>query len=66
MHGAANPINPPSGCRFRTRCPFAEAVCTAVPPALAARADEGGWAVACHMLVPGSGHSRAGKAGVTA
>jgi len=52
-----NPINPPSGCRFRTRCPFAEAVCADVPPALTA--DDGGRAVACHMLSPGSGHSRA-------
>jgi len=52
-----NPINPPSGCRFRTRCPFAEAVCADVPPALTA--DDGGGAVACHMLSPGSGHSRA-------
>ncbi|HYU13644.1 MAG TPA: ABC transporter ATP-binding protein [Stellaceae bacterium] len=52
-----NPINPPSGCRFRTRCPFAEAVCADVPPALTA--DDGGGAVACHMLNQGSGHSRA-------
>ena len=52
-----NPINPPSGCRFRTRCPFAEAVCADVPPALTA--DDGDRAVACHMLSPGSGHSRA-------
>jgi peptide/nickel transport system ATP-binding protein len=53
-----NPINPPSGCRFRTRCAFAEEVCARVPPVLEDIA--GGHQVACHMMVPGSGHSRAG------
>ncbi len=52
-----NPINPPSGCRFRTRCSFAESVCETVPPALTLGDD--GRSVACHMQVPGSGHSRA-------
>jgi len=54
-----NPISPPSGCRFRTRCPFAEAVCETAPPALMAPPGEELRAVACHMRVPGSGHSRA-------
>jgi peptide/nickel transport system ATP-binding protein len=52
-----NPISPPSGCRFRTRCPFAERVCESSPPQLLAR--ENSAAVACHMRFPGSGHSRA-------
>jgi peptide/nickel transport system ATP-binding protein len=52
-----NPINPPSGCRFRTRCPFAEAVCARVAPTLDAIANDHD--AACHMMVPGSGHSRA-------
>jgi peptide/nickel transport system ATP-binding protein len=53
-----NPINPPSGCRFRTRCAFAEEVCAGVSPALDDIAR--GHQVACHMMVPSSGHSRAG------
>jgi peptide/nickel transport system ATP-binding protein len=54
-----NPINPPSGCRFHTRCPFAEAVCSAAKPVLM---DTGHarHSAACHMVDPASGHSRAG------
>jgi peptide/nickel transport system ATP-binding protein len=54
-----NPINPPSGCRFHTRCPFAEAVCSAKEPALAAMTDLQPHQAACHRAVAGSGHSKA-------
>ncbi len=56
-----NPINPPSGCRFRDRCPQAEPVCASTIPALRELADAA-HQVACHMAVPGSGHSAAGLA----
>ncbi len=41
-----NPINPPSGCRFHTRCNYATEVCSAVEPPLAEYA--GGHVTACH------------------
>ncbi len=58
-----NPINPPSGCRFRTRCQFAEEVCARREPPLSALPQRAEHAAACHMLVPGTGHSKAGAAG---
>jgi len=57
-----NPINPPSGCRFHTRCPFAEDVCGAKIPALASTEADPGHRVACHMADASSGHSKAGSA----
>jgi peptide/nickel transport system ATP-binding protein len=41
-----NPINPPSGCRFHTRCPHATEICRTVEPPLAEYS--GGHLAACH------------------
>jgi oligopeptide/dipeptide ABC transporter ATP-binding protein len=57
-----NPIDPPSGCRFRTRCPFAEAVCESKVPVLGEWLDLGSHVAACHMGDPESGHSKAAQA----
>jgi peptide/nickel transport system ATP-binding protein len=54
-----NPIDPPSGCRFRTRCPFAEPVCESSAPPLGEWLGINSHIAACHMQDPGSGHSRA-------
>ncbi len=46
-----SPINPPSGCRFRTRCPHADQICTDVEPTMRRVNDD--HFVACHHpLVP--------------
>ncbi len=43
-----SPANPPTGCRFHTRCPMAKAICSQVAPCSAEVAP--GHAVSCHLF----------------
>ena len=42
-----SPINPPSGCRFHPRCPYAMEICSKDEPGLVGTED--GHLVACHL-----------------
>ena len=42
-----SPVNPPSGCRFHTRCPYKEDICAAEVPPLQVISD--GHMTACHF-----------------
>lgn len=43
-----SPLNPPAGCRFHTRCPFAMEICRQTPPPLLEQRP--GRRVACHLF----------------
>ena len=59
-----NPISPPSGCRFRTRCPFSEDICAIKEPVLIQNDLKKRQSSACHMGAPNSGHSKTNSKGL--
>ncbi len=44
-----DPANPPTGCRFHTRCPYSQPLCAAEEPILRAQDQAGGHLGACHF-----------------
>jgi len=53
-----NPIDPPSGCHFHTRCRFAETPCEKTDPVLGRWEGPQSHVAACHMHDMASGHTR--------
>ena len=54
-----SPIDPPSGCRFHTRCAFSGPSCVTDEPELSILPDE--HSIRCHMADPQSRHALAGS-----
>jgi oligopeptide transport system ATP-binding protein len=50
-----SPLRIPAGCRFRTRCPIAEARCEQEDPALRFSADDSSHSAACHFAFSAAG-----------